>query len=196
MKENLDALEVIARTRGRVNMDDQPSGYKLFPMWGWLSAFFYLLGFVLVKFFGLEWGVWTWIGIPVVGAPMMAIILKKDHERTHIRTRRSKLVLDYWIFAACIIGIGGFLFGFLGLYEMVENPLICILVGLGAFITGEELRFKPMIICGALGVGIALGSFLLQGELWVWQMLCVVITSLVSLVLPGYMFEKDGIQRT
>jgi hypothetical protein len=34
------------------------------------------------------------------------------------------------------------------------------------------------------------GSFLLQGKLWPWQMLCVVAVAVVALIIPGYMFER------
>ena len=194
--EQFDALEVIARTRGKVEMDDMPTGKKLFPLWGWLTAVFYLIGFILVYFFNKDWGIWMWTGIPVVGIPLMIRILKKDHQRSHMRTRRSRLVLDYWVFAACAIGLGGFLFGFMGIYEMVENPIICLLVGIGAFITGEELRFPPMIVGGIAAATLGIVSFLLQGDIWAWQMLCIVICAIVSLIIPGYLFEKsikDGI---
>ena len=196
MEENFDALEVIARTRGKVEMDDMPTGKKLFPLWGWLTAVFYLIGFILVYFFNKDWGIWMWTGIPVVGIPLMIRILKKDHQRSHMRTRRSRLVLDYWVFVACAIGLGGFLFGFMGIYEMVENPMICLLVGIGAFITGEELRFPPMIVGGIAAATLGIVSFLLQGDIWAWQMLCIVICAIVSLIIPGYLFEKsikDGI---
>ena len=192
--EQFDALEVIAHTRGKVDMDSSvQTGGGLFPLWGWLSAVFYSLAFILWQLFHQDWCLWMWIGIPVVGFPIMFSLLRKDHERTHIRTRRSKLVLDYWIFAACVIGIGGFLFGFAGLYEVVENPLICLLVGIGAFLTGEAVRFRPMIVGGLIGASIGLGAFLLQGDLWVWQELCVVATAVSALIVPGHLFERNGI---
>ena len=196
MEENFDAIEVIAQTRGKVYLDDIPTGNKLFPLWGWLTAFFYLLGFVFIQFLHWEWGIWMWIGIPVIGAPIMAAIVRKDRERTHMRTKRSKLVLDYWIFTACAIGIGGFIFGFAGIYEMVENPIICVLVGIGSFITGETVRFRPMTVGGLVGAAVGLASFLLQGDMWAWQMLCIVVAAIVSLIIPGYLFEKrvkDGV---
>lgn len=196
MEENFDALEVIARTRGKVNMDDTPTGGKLFPLWGWLTAFFYLLEFVLWQWLHREWCLWLWVGVPVIGIPLMMLLLRRDHERAHLRTRRSRIVLDYWIFAACAIGAGGFLFGFTGLYEMLEAPLICLLVGIGAFITGEEVRFRPMVFGGLAGAAIGMGSFLLQGDLWPWQLLAVAVCAVVALIVPGYLFEKsvkDGI---
>ena len=190
MEENFDALEVIARTRGKVQMDDKPTGNSLFPLWGWLTAFFYLLEFVLWQFLHQEWCLWLWIGIPLIGMPVMVWLLRKDHERSHRRTHAAKLVLDYWIFAACAIGLGGCLFGFADIYEIAENPVICLLLGISAFITGEEMRFTPMIAGGLAGAAIGLGSFLLSGELWVWQTLCVAATALVSLVIPGLLYNK------
>lgn len=193
MEENFDALEVIARTRGRVEMDDMATGNRLFPLWGWLTVIFYLAEFICWLVFRQQWCLWLWIGIPLVGTPLMISIIRKDRELTHMRTRRSKLVLDYWIFAACAIGIGGFLFGFMGIYEMVENPMICLLVSIGAFITGEEMRFRPMIFGGLIGAAICLVAFLLQGELWYWQMLCVVFTALSALIVPGHSYLKNGL---
>lgn len=196
MEENFDALEVIARTRGKVEIDGIPTGKKLFPLWGWLTAIFYLLEFVLMRIYNQEWCLWLWVGIPVAGIPLMMAILRKDRERAHMRTRASKMILDYWIFAACVFGIGGFLFGFAGLYETVENPLICLLIGIGAFITGESIRFRPMIVGGIAGAAIGVCAFLLQGELWVWQTLAIVAAAVISLIIPGHWYEnyvKNGV---
>ena len=196
MEENFDALEVIARTRGKVEMDDAPTGGMLFPLWGWLTAFFYLAEFICWRLFGQQWCLWLWVGIPLAGFPLMFHYLRLDRERTHMRTRRSKLVLDYWIFAACAIGIAGFAFGFAGIYETVENPLICLLVGLGAFITGEERRSRPMIMGGIAAASLGIISFLLQGEIWSYQMLCIVVCAVSALIIPGHLYQnkiKDGI---
>ena len=116
--EQFDALEVIARTRGKVEMDSVPTGARLFPLWGWLTAIFYLAAFILILLFDQPWAGWLWIGVPVIGIPWMIIILRKEHDKAHMRTRKSRLVLDYWIFAACAIGIGGFVFGFADIYEI------------------------------------------------------------------------------
>ena len=187
---NFDALDVIARTRGKVELDSLPSGDRLFPLWGGLAANFYLAEFLLWQWLHQEWCLWLWVGVPLLGTPLMVLILRRDRQRSHLRTRTSRLVLDYWIFAACSIGMGGFIFDFAGLYEMVENPLICMLVGIGAFITGGAVRFRPMTVGGLLGAGIGIGSFLLQGDLWAWQMLCVVAVAVVALIIPGCLFER------
>ena len=190
MEDNFDALEVIARTRGKVELDDRPAGGWLFPLWGWLTFCFYLAEFVLWQVFHQEWCLWMWTCIPAAGIPLMTVIVRRDHRRAHMRTRRSRLVLDYWIFAACAIGIGGTLFGFAGIYEVAENPIICLLVGIGAFLTGEESRFRPMVIGGIVGAAVGIASFVLQGDLWTWQLLCVVFTAVAALIIPGHLYKN------
>ncbi len=190
--EQFDALDVIARTRGKVEMDGAPNGNPLFLLWGSLTAFFYLLEFVLMQVVYRPWCIWVWVGIPLFGLPIMAILLRRDRQSTHMRTHHSRLVLDYWIFAACAIGVGGFLFGFANIYETAEKPLICLLLGIGAFLTGEVLRFRPMIAGGLAGAAIGLGAFLLRGDLWMWQSLCVAATAVVSLIIPGLLFNRKA----
>lgn len=196
MEENFDALEVIAHTRGKVDLDDVPTGGNLFPLWGWLAAIVYLLEFFLWRLYGQEWCMWLWVAIPVIGTPLMSVFVRKDHQRAHRRTRESKFILNFWILAACCFGIGGFLFGFTGVYEMVENPLICLLIGLGAFITGSTARFLPMIVGGIIGVVIGIVAFTLQGDIWYWQMLAVAAAAVSALVVPGHIYQakvKNGI---
>lgn len=77
-----------------------------------------------------------------------------------------------------------------GSLQTAFNKLVCLLVGIGAFVTGEAVRFRPMTVGGLLGAAIGVGSFLLQGKLWPWQMLCVVAVAVVALIIPGYMFER------
>ena len=196
MEENFDALEVIARTRGKVELDSVPTGGKLFPLWGWLAAVVYSLEFLLWQSLHQEWCLWLWVLIPAVGVPLMILFIRKDRDRTHMRTRESRLVLDYWIFAACVFGLGGLLFGFTGIYEVVENPLMALLMGVGAFITGGALRFRPMVVGGLAGAAMGVCSFTLQGELWAWQMLAIVASAAVALIIPGHLYQKsvkDGI---
>ena len=83
--EQFDALDVIARTRGKVDMDGAPNGDRLFLLWGSLTAFFYLLEFLLWQVLHRDWCFWLWIGIPLLGLPLMSVILRRDHERKHMR---------------------------------------------------------------------------------------------------------------
>ena len=85
------------------------------------------------------------------------------------------------------------MYGFTGLGFVCYYPLIGLLVGLGAFITGEILRFKPMVVGGIIGTVMGIGAFLLQGDLAGLQILAVAIVALFSLVIPGHLYIKYGV---
>lgn len=190
MEENFDALEVIARTRGKVEMSYSPTGGKLFLVCGWPAAVFFLLEFLFWHWFQQEWCLWLWIGIPIVALPLMVHYLKKDHSRTHSRTRESKIILNYWIFVGATTFISGFIFGFAGLYEDCFFPQVCLLMGIGCFITGQLLRFRPKSICGLVGSAIGICSFMLKGDLWYWQLLAISLVSVITLILPGIQYKR------
>ena len=192
----MDALDVIARTRGKVEMDEVPTGGNLFLVWGWPSAVFFLLEFLLWQRFHQLWCLWVWAGLLLVAVPLMVHTVHKDRQRTHTRTRSAKLILDYWMLAGLACCALAFLFGFVGLLRVCLFPIICLLVGIGSFITGEVLRFRPKMTGGLLGCAIGIGSFLLQGEYWHWQILAVSVVSAVTLIIPGYLYNKrikDGV---
>jgi hypothetical protein len=126
----------------------------------------------------------------------MIVLLRRDHNRTHHRTHEEKVILDFWIFAGAACAVGGFIFGLANLFELFAVPLMSLLVGIGAFVTGEVNRFRPKIIGGLAGAAIGIGSFVFQEELWAWQMLALSVVSVVSLVIPGFLYKKsikDGI---
>ena len=189
--EQFDALDVIARTRGKVEMDKVPTGENIFLLWGTLTATFFLIQFVLWMVLRQPWCMWIWVGAVVIGWPCMIIILRRDHNRTHHRTREAKIILDFWIFAGAACAVSGFFFGLANMFEVFAVPMISLLVGIGAFVTGEVNRFRPKVIGGLAGAAIGIGSFLLQGDLWPWQMLALAVVSVVSLVIPGVLYKKS-----
>ena len=196
MEENFDALEVIARTRGKVEMDKIPTGENLFLLWGILTSIFFLIQFVLWMVLRQPWCLWIWSGAVVIGWPWMIVLLRRDHNRTHHRTHEEKVILDFWIFVGAACAVGGFIFGLANLFELFAVPLMSLLVGIGAFVTGEVNRFRSKIIGGLAGAAIGIGSFVFQEELWAWQMLALSVVSVVSLVIPGFLYKKsikDGI---
>ena len=193
MEENFDALEVIAHTRGKVDMDKAPTGESLFLLWGTLTAGFFLLQFVLWELLHQPWCLWVWAGAVLIGWPWMILLLRKDHNRTHCRTHEAKVILDIWVFIGAACAFGGFVLGLANLFEFFAIPLMSLLVGIGAFVTGEVNRFRPKIIGGLSGAAIGIGSFVFQEELWAWQMLALSVVSVVSLVIPGF-FDKKSIK--
>ena len=197
--EQFDALDVIARTRGKVEMDAAPSGDRIFLIWGVPTAVCFALQFIFWMWLHEVWCLFFWVLMPLVGVPLTIREVKADRERTHFRTYNSRIVMDYWMFVAVVSCAGGFIFGFADLSFVCFYPLVALLIGLGGFITGEVARYRPMIACGLAGAAVGIASFLLQGPaLSAWQLMCDSAVAVISLVIPGYMYFKhfaDGVQR-
>ena len=191
MEENFDALEVIARTRGKVDMDNAPTGENIFLLWGLLTSVFFLLQFVLWKWLHQPWCMWVWLIAVLIGWPWMIILIRRDYDRTHRHTHKSKIILDLWIFIGASCAVGGLALGFANLFESLAMPLIGLLIGIGAFVSGLVIRFRPKTIGGIIGATIGLMSFTLQGDLWTWQMLTLSLASVAALVIPGFLYKKS-----
>lgn len=191
MEENFNALQVIADTRGKVDMDNAPTGENIFLLWGLLTSVFFLLQFVLWECLHQPWCMWVWLAAVLIGWPWMIVLIRRDHNRTHRRTHESKLILNLWIFIGASCAVGGLALGFADLFESLAMPLIGLLIGTGAFVSGQIIRFRPKTIGGIIGATIGMLSFTLQDDLWNWQMLTLSLASVAALVIPGFLYKKS-----
>ena len=68
--------------------------------------------------------------------------------------------------------------------KSLAMPLIGLLIGIGAFVSGQVIRFRPKTIGGIIGAVIGILSFTLQGDLWTWQLFTLSLAS-VAAQLPN-----------
>lgn len=66
------------------------------------------------------------------------------------------------------------------------NPLIIVLYGLGTFVSGGILKFRPLIRGGILAWVLSIIAFLVQSEI---QLLIMALAIIVSYLIPGYMLK-------
>lgn len=190
MNEVTQELDIIAHIRSEVTGRKVPTGENLFLAWGYPTAFFLLLEFAALMLWHENWCEWLWMGIPLVGAPLMMYYLKKDYERTGRRTREQSVILQMWICVGFLSCIGGATMGFAGVFEIVYCTFQGLLIGLGCFMTGLILRFRPKTVCGLIATGLSFMSLFFQGELWHWQLLVASIVAIVALIIPGHLFHQ------
>lgn len=186
---NTQELDIINRIRAEVMNQKKLTGENLFLAWGYPTAFFLLVEFAALMLWHKNWCSWIWIGIPLVGAPLMIHFLRKDYEHTGYRTIDSNTVLQMWIlvgFASCL---GGFSTGFAGIFEMCYCTLQGILISFGCFVTGVILRFRPKMICGVIGIILSYTALSFQDEQWPWQLVVTAVVTIVTLIIPGHIFK-------
>ena len=159
----------------------------------WVTPMTYMatrcLGAALI-FWDQNWCSWAWIGIPLIGAPLMMYFQQKDYERTGHRTHDQNAVTTMWLFIGAASAASGFTTGFAHIYVYSYCTLQGLFIGMGCFVTGLVSRFRPMTVCGAIGAALTFLCPFLQGDLWPWQFLVLVIVTVVAFIIPGHIIRK------
>lgn len=188
METNVE-LDIISQIRGRVDSRKEVTGENLFLVWGYPTAFFLLVEFLALLLWNAFWCEWVWLGIPLVGAPLMIYYLKKDYDRTGRMTHEQDVTLKMWIYIGFVSAIGGCTMGFAGLFEYCYCAFQGLLISLGCFLTGLILRFRPKTLCGLIGTVLSFLPLFFQGDLWPWQLLIASFIAVIALIIPGHLFN-------
>ena len=183
-------LNIIADIRGKVTSHHEHTGLILFLIWGYPTMAVLLLEFIALMLWEKNWCSWLWVGIPLVGVPLMLHSVNDDYMRTHRRTHEENIALQLWLFIGFVCGLGGFVAGLAGVYESCYCTIEGLLISLGCFLTGVISRFKPLKWCGIIGAVLSFVCLFLQGALWPWQLLDIAVVAIVALVIPGHIMRR------
>ena len=168
----------------------ESTGVNLFLVWGYPTAFFLLLEFAALMILHQNWCSWLWVGIPLIGAPLMIHYQRKDYDRTGHRTLEQNTALQLWLFIGGASAFTGFFTGCAGVFEICYCTFQGLLIGMGCFLTGVISRFRPMKVCGIIGSALSFTALFLQGDLWPWQLIVAVIITIITLIIPGHLLKQ------
>ena len=183
-------LNIISQIRGEVMSRKELTGENVFMAWGYPTAIMLFVEFTALQLWHKDWCVWLWLGIPLIGTPLMIYFLRNDYNRTHHRTHEQSIILIMWIFIGFASCIGGCALGFAGIFPQFYCAFQGMLMGLGCFMTGIILHFRPKTICGVIASLLSVIPLFLQGDLWPWQLLVVSLIAVIALIIPGHLFKQ------
>ena len=189
-------LDIIAHTRSEVLNRKELTGENLFLAWGYPTAFFLFIEFIALIVWNENWCNWLWAGIPIVGIPLMMYFINEDYERTRRRTLNQNIILMMWVFIGFASFIGGFALGCAELFEQFFCTFMSLLCGMGCYMTGIILHFRPKTMCGIMGAVLSVVPLFFQGDLWPWQLLITAIITVIVLIIPGHMYRHYVKQST
>jgi hypothetical protein len=162
--------------------------YLFYLLWGYLVGFTALLEFLLIRVvhYGRHYMVW-----PVLMGLGMLV--------SGIMTFRMQKTSKYRSFIDNIMGYlwGGWLVSLLLILYFVNQmqsyisilPLIMVMYGLGIFISGGIISFRPLIVGGIISWIAALISYFQPYNV---QLLIMAATIIVSYIVPGHMLRNDA----
>ena len=185
-----EELDIISQMRGEVMSHRELTGENLFLAWGYPTVLVLLVEFAALLIWNEDWCAWLWAGIPLIGTPLMIYFLNEDYERTHRRTLEQNIILVMWIFIGFASCVGGAAMGFSGVFQQAFFAYLGLLCGMGCFMTGIILHFRPKTICGILASLLSAVPLFFQGDLWPWQLLVTAVTITISLIIPGHLFRR------
>ena len=183
-----EELDIITRMRGEVMGRKDLTGENLFLAWGYPTAIVLLLEFAALMIWNEDWCAWLWAGIPLIGTPLMIYFLNEDYERTRRRTLDENVILMMWIFIGFASCVGGAAMGFAGVFQYCFFAYLGLLCGMGCFMTGIILHFRPKTICGIIASLLSAVPLFFQGDLWPLQLLITAAIVAIALIIPGHLF--------
>lgn len=184
-----DQLNIISSMRSEVMSRKELTGENLFLAWGYPASIVMLLEFAALMIWNEDWCSWLWVAIPLVGVPLMMYFLNEDYERTHHRTLEANIILILWIFIGFASCVGGAAMGFADVFPQCYCAYQGLLVGMGCFMTGIILHFRPKIICGIIASALSAVPLFFQGDLWPWQLCIAAVIAAIALIIPGHLFR-------
>lgn len=173
--------EMVNQSRNRIS-----EGSIFYLLWGWLVVIAAAINYYLLVFLEHQYHWLAWPVLMSLGGILSGIIGYKQERESKVKTYIDRAINNLWIaFTISLI---------LMLVAMVQYgpqpiyPMIIILYGLGTFVSGGILKFKPLvyggILCWLIGSVAVYANF---SE----QLLLLIAAVIGSYIIPGYLLRKS-----
>jgi hypothetical protein len=176
-QESLDIIKnMINRTQRQFNDD---SFYYM--MWGWLVFIASITHFTLIQL-EIKHAYYVWALMPIGGIVSGLYGMKekkKEKIKTHLNTSMS------YLWGAMVLSMMLIIFMAVRL-ENNTYPVLILVYGIGTFVSGGILSFKPLIIGGVICFFLSVGSFFVAFQ---FQLLFIATAMLASYIIPGHLLK-------
>jgi hypothetical protein len=183
-------IDIIRNMRAEVMSRKDITGENLFLVWGYPTAIVLFIEYLALITWGENWCAWLWVLIPLISTPLMIHYLRVDYKRTQHRTHEQSYILTLWIFIGIASCVGGAAMGFADVFEKFFFSYLGLLCGLGCFLTGIILYFRPKTVCGIVASLLSIIPLFLQGDNWPLQLLVTSAIVVIALIIPGHLFKR------
>ncbi|RYZ54223.1 MAG: hypothetical protein EOO14_14520 [Chitinophagaceae bacterium] len=178
------SLQLIENMIKKVRSDISENRFY-FLMWGWITFLALLTQFVLKVVVNYPHHYLVWLC--VIPAVILTIVRSNRPRGRSVRTYVGDSMKFLWMG----IGISFFVLCFVitntrgGWY--IAYPFFILFYGLGTFVSGMFLKFRPLIIGGVFNWLLACVCVLLPYD---YQLLVSAAAILTSYIIPGHIIQK------
>ena len=156
----------------------------IFLLWGYLVLIASITQFILLTL-NVDHNGTPWLLMPLGGLITIIYVIRKN-KKIRTKTHVSEFLKFIWIAFGVALGILMFCTTIPVLQMM---PLIMMLYGVGLFLSGGALKFKPLIAGGIFCWICAIAGFEIQS---IYQLLILALAVLGGYVIPGHLLQFNN----
>ena len=186
MEENFSpqqSLQLIESMIKKVRSDISENRFY-FLLWGWYSFLAILGQFFLKVFVGYPHHYLVWLG--VIPAAIFTIIRSNREDHTSYSTYVGDSMKYLWMGIGISFSVLSFIITNSPGKWLIAYPFFILFYGLGTFISGKFLKFKPLVIGGIFNWVLACVCVLLPYD---YQLLTAAAAILTSYIIPGHILQ-------
>lgn len=178
-----ESLALITDMIGQAKRNLAKGGSFYFLLWGWVIMLANLGHYTIEKYDLYEhpYIVWTLI-IPAMIASI--VHSTKKQRASGVSSHYDRIYSTIWM--SIFVGIMTILV-FMGKLDFNHNAVILLFSGLGTFLSGSLLRFKPLMIGG---VSLWIASIVAFNVSILDQYLVAAVGLAVGYLIPGYLLKR------
>ena len=181
------SLQVISDAIAKSRRDFEKNAGTPLILWGAVVMAFSVVVWVLLKMTGnVSWN-FLWFGVPAVGWPLSAILLKGKCAKggnSFISRSLGEIWIAYGVFATVLSAVFAFL------HPEYIGYFTAILLGFASTITGLVLKNRFITVGGFItGLGCTIALFLVQKN---DVTLFFAAAALLNLIIPGVMMNRKS----
>ena len=156
-----------------------------FLLWGVLligaTLSEYILAHMGHPFNGKSWGV-----VGVIGGIVASVHGAREGKKQGASTAMDRLMM--WLWAAFVITMLITIIGYGVSGGGTPAGSIMVLTGLPTFVSGQLMRFKPLIFGGILFWVLGTASYFVDSQMIMWLYIAAM---LFGYIVPGYMLKRQ-----
>jgi hypothetical protein len=122
----------------------------------------------------------------VVGIIFSAWYGNKEGKTRKVRTYVGDSIKYLWIGMGIAYFVLSMILSKYG-WDKIVFPFFIMLYGLGTFVSGNIIQFRPLVIGGAIASAIAISAAFVEYD---YQMLLAAAAILISYIIPAYMLRR------
>lgn len=154
-----------------------------FLLWGWATLIGSVLQYYLMVIVQYEHHYNAWL-ITLVALTIHLYLMQRDHKRESVRTFINEVMGYTWTVVGFSYMVLPIVFAKIGWQYCF--PFYILLYGIGTFITGKVISFRPLVYGGAGCLALAAITPYFPYEI---QILFAAFGILISYIIPGHLLR-------